>query len=67
MKGYEIKFNIYAEDENEANEARTAIIGFITEHAQAGRAGTGKKITTALSNWKSNAIVKNRIINYLKN
>ena len=67
MSGYEIKFCIYAENEQEAEEARNAIIGFINEHAQQGRAVSGRKITDAISRWKDNIIVRNRIINYLKN
>ena len=66
MKGYEIKFCVYAEDEHEAEDARTAIVGFINEHAQQGRAVTGRKIADAVNGWKDNVIVRNRIINYLK-
>ena len=65
MKGFEIKFNIYAESKEEAAEAREAIIGFITENAQAGRAVSASKITKAVSMWKSNVFIKNRIIDYL--
>lgn len=66
MKGYEIKFNIYAESEQEAEDARKAIIGFINEHAQQGRAVTGRKIADAIAHWKDNIIVRNRIINHFK-
>ena len=66
MKGYEIRFCIYAEDEQEAEEARNAIVSFITEHAQQGRAVTGNKIAEALKHWKDNVIVRNKIIHYLK-
>lgn len=66
MKGYEIKFNIYAESEQEAEDARLALVGFISEHAQAGRAVTGKKIAEAVKNWKGNALIRQRIINYFK-
>ena len=66
MRGYEIKFCIYAENEQEATDARNAIVGFINEHAQQGRAVTGRKIADVLGKWKDNAIVRNRIINYLK-
>ena len=64
MKGYEVKFNVYAESQEEADLATQAIKAFITEHAKQGRAVTAKKIAVAVSNWKSNVIVKNRIINY---
>jgi hypothetical protein len=66
MKGYEIKFCIYAESEQEAEDARQAIVGFIDEHAQQGRAVTGKKIADAVGHWKDNVIVRNKIINYFK-
>lgn len=66
MKGYEIKFNIYAENEQEAEDARKAIIGFISEHAQQGRAVTGRKIVEAIAHWKDNIIVRNRINNHFK-
>ena len=65
MKGYEIKFCIYAEDEEEARRAERAIKMFINQHAMAGRAVTGNKIADALPLWESNPIVRNRIIKYL--
>ena len=67
MKGYEIKFCIYADSEQEADDARQAIVSFISEHAHAGRAVTGRKIVDAINRWKDNIIVRNRIINFLKN
>lgn len=64
MKGYEVKFNIYAESQAEADMATQAIKAFISEHARQGRAVTAKKVAAAISNWKSNVLVKNRIISY---
>ena len=64
MKGYPITFNIYAESEQEAEEARMAIVAFIGEHAKHGRAVTGKKIAQAVSNWDKNLLVKNQIIKF---
>ena len=66
MRGYEIKFQIYADSEQEAEDARRAVVDFINEHAMQGRAVTGKKLADAVRNWKSNVIVRNRIINYFK-
>ena len=66
MKGYEIRFNIYAESEQEAKEAQDAIIAFINQHAQQGRAVTGKKITEAVKSWEKNIFIKNQIINFFK-
>jgi hypothetical protein len=66
MKGFPITFNIYAESEQEAEEARMAIVAFIGQHARQGRAVTGRKIAQAIANWDKNLIVKNQIINYFK-
>ena len=66
MEGYEIKFKIYAESEEEAQEAQSSIIRFISQHAQQGRAVTGKKISNALASWDKNIFVRNQVINYLK-
>ncbi len=66
MKGYPITFNIYAESEQEAEDARMAIIAFIDEHAKHGRAVTGRKVAQAVANWDRNALVKSQIINYFK-
>lgn len=64
MQGYEIKFNIYADTPEEVEEARRAIIGFINQHAQQGRAVTARKIADAVGKWESNPFVKNSIIKY---
>ena len=66
MKGYEIKFEIYAENEEEALRAERAFKMFISQQAMAGRAVTGNKIANILPKWESNAIVRNKIINFLK-
>lgn len=66
MKGFPITFNIYAESEQEAEEARMAIIAFIGQHARQGRAVTGHKIAQAIANWDKNPLVKSQIINYFK-
>ena len=64
MKGYEIKFNIYAESQAEADMATQAIKAFISEHAKQGRAVTAVKVADAIGKWKNNVLVRNRIINY---
>ena len=66
MKGYEIKFNIYADSEHEAQQAQQAIVGFIRQHAQHGRAVTGSKIVSALGQWEKNPFIRNQINNYLR-
>ncbi len=64
MKGYEVKFNIYANSQEEADMATQAIKAFISEHAKQGRAVTATKVANAIGNWKNNVLVRNRIINY---
>lgn len=66
MKVYEIKFQIYADSEEEAQRAERTIKMFINQHRLAGRAVTGQKIADILPKWESNPIVRNRIINYFK-
>lgn len=66
LKGFPLTFNIYAENEQEVEECRMAIIAFIGTHASQCRAVTAKKVGQAVSNWDKNAFVKNRIINYFR-
>ena len=65
LQGYEIKFNIYANSQEEADKAREAIIGFIGQNARCGRAVTAMKIADAVNRWDENPIVMNRIVKYL--
>ena len=66
MQGFEIKFNIYANNEQEAQEARNALVEFINQHARQGRAVCATKITEAVKNWERNPLVRNAIINFFK-
>ena len=66
LKGFPISFNIYAENEEEVEEARMAIIAFIGLHASQCRAVTAKKVAQAVANWDKNPIVKSQIINFFK-
>ena len=66
LKGYPLQFNIYAENEQEVEECRKAVIAFIGQHASQCRAVTARKVTQALSNWDKNLLVRNHIINYFK-
>lgn len=59
MKGYEIKFNVYAETQGEADLASETVKGFISEMAQKGIAVTANKITDAVRKWKDNYFVNN--------
>ena len=58
MKGYKIEFNIYAESQQEADQAADAIKQFISAQAQKGRAVTAKKISDAMSRLSNNFFVK---------
>lgn len=66
MKALDIRFQIYAEDENEVAELRQTIIWFINLHRANGRAVTAKKVSEAIKRWDKNIIVRNRIIEHFK-
>lgn len=66
LRGFPIQFNIYAENEQEVEECRMAIVEFIGFHASQCRAVTAKKVAKALSNWDKNILIRNHIISYLK-
>jgi hypothetical protein len=62
MQGFEIKFNVYANDQNEADNARNAIVSFINNMAQQGYAVTGNKIVNAINRWGNNPLIKNYFV-----
>lgn len=64
LQGYEIKFNIYAESEEEATVARNAMVGFINALAKQGRAVRGSKIAEAVAKWDKNQFVRSKIIDF---
>lgn len=66
LRPHRIAFELYAFDEQEAEECRKAIIAFIGQHAKAGRAVTAGKVAQAVARWDQNAIVRSQIINYFK-
>lgn len=66
LQPFRISFELYAYDEQEAEEARMAIVAFIGQHAKHGRAVTGRKVAQAVSQWDKNPIVKSQIINYFR-
>ena len=66
LHGFPLTFNIYAENEQEVEECRKAIVAFIGFHASQCRAVTAKKVAKALSNWDNNILIRNHIISYLK-
>lgn len=66
MKGFEIKFNVYANSKEEAERAQKAIIEFINDNAQEGRAVSANKIAEIVPRWKQNALIKQQIANFFK-
>lgn len=66
MKGFEIKFNIYANSEEEAAQAQKVIIDFINENAAEGRAVSAEKIVRLVPMWKQNALIRQHIVNFFK-
>lgn len=64
LKPHRISFEIYACDEQEAEQARMAIIAFIGQHRSAGRAVTAAKVAQAIGNWEKNGFVRSQIIKY---
>ena len=66
MQGFEIKFNIYANSEEEVELARRAIVGFISENAEQGRAISAAKIAEIIPQWKNNALIRQHIENFFR-
>lgn len=62
MQGFEIKFNVYANDQSEADNARNTIVSFINSMAQQGYAVTGNKIVNAINKWGNNPLIKNYFV-----
>ena len=63
MNGYEVKFNVYANSQEEADFASALVKQFITEQASRGIAVTANRIAEAMNKWKDSYFVSN----YFKN
>lgn len=59
MQGYEIRFNVYADSQEEADSAILAVKTLISEYASKGVAVTANKISEAVEKWKNNIFVFN--------
>lgn len=59
MSGFEVRFNVYAESQEEADRATEAIKAFISAKAAQGVAVTADKIAAAVSKYKDNYFVTN--------
>lgn len=66
MNVYNITIPIYADNENEAQQASKALFNFVNGHRMRNIAVTGAKITKALNKINGNAFVKTQIDNFLK-
>ena len=59
MEGHEIRFNVYADTQEEADFASSLIKQFITDLARKGIAVTANRIAEAVNKWKDSFIVTN--------
>lgn len=59
MKGYEMRFNVYANSQGEADKASEAVKAFVTQLAMKGVAVTAEKIAAAVEKWKDSYFVTN--------
>ena len=66
LRGFPITFEVYARNEQEVENLRMAIIGFIGYHRNQGRAVDAERLAQAISRWDKNAFVRNEIIKYFK-
>jgi len=64
MKLYEVKVNVYADDERQAQAAEEALNSFVTELRAKGRAVTAQKLAEAVGKWQRNAIVRVEVLNH---
>ena len=66
MNVYNITIPIYADNENEAQQASKALFNFVNGYRMRNISVTGAKITKALNKINGNAFVKTQIDNFLK-
>lgn len=59
MGGYEVRFNVYAETQAQADETARAIKDFIGDSARQGIAVTATRLTEAVRRWGGNPLVRN--------
>ena len=59
MEGHEIRFNVYANSQEEADAASKAIKDFVTEMAKKGIAVSANHTQPAVSRWRGNVFVTN--------
>ena len=59
MGGFEVKFNVYANSQEEADRASEMIKSFISEKAKQGIAVTADRLVSAIIKYKDNYFVTN--------
>jgi hypothetical protein len=64
MKLYNVTIPIYADSEEDAQQASSALSQFVGEVKAQGRAVTAKGLANAAGRWQSNAFVKNEILKH---
>ena len=64
MSGYEVKFNIFAESQEEADAVARIFKDFVNENAARGVAVSASRILQAFQRWGGNAFIRQRINNY---
>jgi hypothetical protein len=62
MRLYNVTIPVYADSEQDAQQAANALAAFVSEVKQQGRAVTAKGVADAASKWQRNAIVRNEIL-----
>lgn len=66
MQGYEVKFKIYAESQEDADQVSQSLKDFVESQRVQGRAVTSEKIKNAMDNLWRNPFIKAQVNNYFK-
>lgn len=66
MQGYEVKFNIFAESQEEADAVAQHFKDLVNEYARSGIAVSAAKIQEAFRRWGNNPLVRSRINQFFK-
>ena len=66
MNVYPITIKIYADSEQEAQQAQQALGQFVNDMGAMGIPVTGNKIATAVPRWNQNSFVRSKIIEHFK-
>ena len=64
MRLYNVTIPVYADNEQDAQQAANSLAAFVSEVKQQGRAVTAKGVANAAGKWQRNAFVKNEILKH---